>query len=64
MAKIAFLGLGRMGVGMAARLVGAGHQVTVWNRTKAKAESLLAAGARWAPTPAEATAGADAASPC
>lgn len=61
MAKIAFLGLGRMGIGMAARLVGAGHQVTVWNRTKAKAESLLAAGARWASTPAEAAADADAA---
>lgn len=61
MAKIAFLGLGRMGVGMALRLVGAGHQVTVWNRTKAKAESLLAAGARWASTPAEAAANADAA---
>ena len=44
MAKIAFLGLGRMGVGMASRLVGAGHQVAVWNRTKAKAADLLAAG--------------------
>lgn len=61
MAKIAYLGLGRMGVGMASRLLGAGHQVTVWNRTKAKAESLLAAGARWASTPAEAAANADAA---
>lgn len=61
MAKVAFLGLGRMGIGMASRLVGAGHQVTVWNRTKAKAEGLLAAGARWASTPAEASANADAA---
>jgi 3-hydroxyisobutyrate dehydrogenase len=60
-AKLAFLGLGRMGVGMALRLVGAGHQVTVWNRTKAKAKDLLAAGARWASTPAEAAAGANAA---
>lgn len=61
MAKVAFLGLGRMGIGMASRLVGAGHQVTVWNRTKAKAEDLLAAGARWASTPADAAASADAA---
>lgn len=61
MAKVAFLGLGRMGIGMASRLVGAGHQVTVWNRTKAKADDLLAVGARWASTPAEAAASADAA---
>jgi 3-hydroxyisobutyrate dehydrogenase len=60
-AKIAFLGLGRMGIGMASRLVGAGHHVAVWNRTKAKAEGLLAAGARWAATPAEAAANAEAA---
>lgn len=60
-AKIAVLGLGRMGIGMASRLLGAGHQVTVWNRTKAKADSLLSAGARWAGTPAEAAANADAA---
>lgn len=60
-AKIAFLGLGRMGIGMASRLLGAGHQVTVWNRTKGKAEDLLAAGARWAATPAEAAANSDAA---
>ncbi len=61
MAKIAFLGLGRMGIGMASRLLGAGHQVTVWNRTRSKAESLLASGAQWAATPAEAAANADAA---
>lgn len=60
-AKIAFLGLGRMGIGMASRLLGAGHQVTVWNRTRSKAESLLASGAQWAATPAEAAANADAA---
>lgn len=61
MAKIAFFGLGRMGIGMASRLLGAGHQVMVWNRTKAKAESLLSAGAQWASTPAEAASNADAA---
>jgi 3-hydroxyisobutyrate dehydrogenase len=60
-AKIAFLGLGRMGVGMASRFVGAGHRVVVWNRTKARAADLLAAGALWAGTPAEAAADADAA---
>jgi 3-hydroxyisobutyrate dehydrogenase len=58
-AKIAFLGLGRMGVGMASRLLRAGHQITVWNRTKAKAAGLLADGARWASTPAEAAQGAN-----
>ena len=33
MAKIAFLGLGQMGTPMATRLLQAGHEVTVWNRT-------------------------------
>ena len=51
MTRIAFLGLGRMGAGMASRLLGAGHEVTVWNRTQAKASGLLAQGARWAKTP-------------
>jgi 3-hydroxyisobutyrate dehydrogenase len=50
-----------MGGGMAGRLLAAGHEVTVWNRTEAKASALLAAGARWASTPAKAAAGADAA---
>jgi 3-hydroxyisobutyrate dehydrogenase len=61
MARIAFFGLGRMGAGMAGRLLAAGHEVTVWNRTEAKASTLLAEGARWASTPAKAAAGADAA---
>ncbi len=52
--KIAFLGLGNMGVPMAQNLVSAGHEVTVWNRTLAKAEALAATGAKAAPSPAEA----------
>ena len=41
---IGFLGLGHMGAGMAANLVKAGHDVTVYNRTRAKAEALVAQG--------------------
>src|SRR2546426_317247 len=52
METIAFLGTGLMGRPMAARLLAAGFPVTLWNRTRAKAEPLLAAGARWATTPA------------
>ena len=57
--KIAYLGMGIMGRGMAANLVKAGHDVTVWNRTPGKADDVLAAGAKWADTPAEAVDGAD-----
>lgn len=55
--KIAFLGTGIMGGPMARNLAAAGHDVTVWNRTREKAE---ATGARVAETPAEAVAGAEA----
>lgn len=58
--KVGFLGLGHMGSGMAARLVEAGHDVTVWNRTRAKAEPLRAKGASVAETPRDACTGADA----
>ncbi|MGF6859860.1 3-hydroxyisobutyrate dehydrogenase [Rhodobacteraceae bacterium MBR-64] len=60
MAKVAFLGLGVMGYPMAGHLVRAGHEVTVFNRTVAKAEKWVAehGGARGA-TPALAAAGAD-----
>ncbi|MCO4847516.1 MAG: NAD(P)-dependent oxidoreductase [Yoonia sp.] len=57
MAKIAFLGIGLMGDPMARNLVSAGHDVTVWNRTHAKAEAIL--GATVADTPAAAVAGAE-----
>jgi 2-hydroxy-3-oxopropionate reductase len=58
MEPIAFLGTGLMGSPMAGRLVSAGFPVTVWNRTRHKAERLLAAGAKWGQGPAEAVAGA------
>jgi len=60
MAKVAFLGLGVMGYPMAGHLVKAGHEVTVYNRTAAKAEAWVKEyGGASAPTPAEAAAGAD-----
>jgi len=52
--KIGFLGMGKMGETMARRILGAGHQVTVWNRHRSKAEGLVAEGAKVAATPAEA----------
>ncbi|NTT87469.1 NAD(P)-dependent oxidoreductase [Tabrizicola fusiformis] len=60
MAKLAFLGLGVMGFPMAGHLAAKGHQVTVWNRSPAKAETWVArhGGAR-ALTAREAAAGAD-----
>jgi 3-hydroxyisobutyrate dehydrogenase-like beta-hydroxyacid dehydrogenase len=60
MARIAFIGLGRMGHGMAGRYLDAGFTVAVWNRSKPKAEDLIARGARWASSPADAADGADA----
>jgi len=59
MTKIAFLGTGLMGTGMGGRLVQAGHEVTVYNRTVEKTAVLVAAGARAVATPAAAVAGAD-----
>ena len=60
MARVAFVGTGRMGSGMAARLLGAGHEVVVWNRTADRAAAVVAAGARVAPTARQAADGADA----
>lgn len=57
--EIGFVGLGEMGAGIVERLLAAGHNVTGWNRTKAKAEPLLAKGMRWADTPREAARRAD-----
>jgi 3-hydroxyisobutyrate dehydrogenase len=58
MAKVAFLGLGVMGFPMARHLAAKGHEVTVYNRTAAKAEAWVAAhGGRLARTPREAAAG-------
>jgi 3-hydroxyisobutyrate dehydrogenase len=58
--KAAFIGLGQMGSGMAARLISAGHQVSVYNRTSSKASALVALGARLANSPADACDGVDA----
>jgi 3-hydroxyisobutyrate dehydrogenase-like beta-hydroxyacid dehydrogenase len=57
--KIAFLGLGNMGAGMATNLLRAGHQLAVWNRSPQKAQPLVAEGAVLARTPREAAAGRD-----
>jgi 3-hydroxyisobutyrate dehydrogenase-like beta-hydroxyacid dehydrogenase len=57
MMKVGFIGLGHMGTGMASSLLKAGHEVTVYNRTKAKAEVLTAQGAKAATTIAEACLG-------
>jgi len=58
--RVAFLGLGVMGYPMAGHLARAGHAVTVYNRSPAKAAAWVAEyGAASAPTPAEAAAGAD-----
>ena len=56
--RIAFLGLGIMGSGMANRLLAAGHELVVHNRTPSRAADLVAAGATLAPTPRAAAAGA------
>src|ERR1700730_1006137 len=60
MASIAFIGLGKMGGGMASRLLEAGHRVSVYNRTTAKADSLVSRGARLAGSPEDACVGAEA----
>ena len=52
--KIAFLGLGNMGIHMARHLVKAGHDVTVWNRTASKAKELEGQGAKAESSPADA----------
>ena len=51
MAKIGWIGLGNMGVPMSTNLLKAGNEVTVWNRTKAKADAVIAEGAVWADSP-------------
>ena len=58
--RVAFLGLGVMGHPMAGHLARAGHQVTVYNRSPAKARAWVAEhGGKHAPTPREAAAGAE-----
>ncbi|MET0640481.1 MAG: NAD(P)-dependent oxidoreductase, partial [Hyphomicrobium sp.] len=55
--QVGFIGLGQMGSGIAANLLKAGHDVTVYNRTRAKADALASQGAKVAATPAEASRG-------
>lgn len=59
MTNVAVLGLGAMGIRMTARLLQAGHQVTVWNRSRGAAEPLAKEGARIAASPRDAAANAD-----
>jgi 3-hydroxyisobutyrate dehydrogenase len=57
--KIAFLGTGRMGTELALQLIGAGHELTAWNRTRERTERVAEAGARIADAPQEAVEGAE-----
>ena len=57
--KVAFIGTGIMGAPIAGHLLDAGYRLTVYNRTRSKADGLLARGATWADSPAEAAADAD-----
>jgi len=59
MTKVAFIGLGNMGAGMAARLIDAGFEVSVYNRTAQRCEKLGELGARIAATPKDAVNGAE-----
>ena len=57
--KLGYVGLGAMGLPMAMRLATAGHELTVWNRTAAKMDPVVAAGAKPAASAKEATEAAD-----
>ena len=60
MTRVAFIGLGRMGFGMARRLLDCGHELRVFNRTAARGDDLVRRGAVRMHTPGEACAGAEA----
>lgn len=53
--RIGFIGTGVMGASIVMHLLNAGHDVTIYTRTKSKAADLISAGAKWAETPAEAS---------
>ena len=57
--QVAFIGMGTMGAPMAMNILKAGHDVTVYNRTRAKEEPVAAQGAKRAASPAEAAQGAE-----
>jgi len=58
--KVGFIGLGNMGSGIARNLIKAGHSLTVYNRTRSRAEELQPLGATLAATPADAASSAEA----
>jgi 3-hydroxyisobutyrate dehydrogenase len=60
MARIGFIGLGKMGLGMAGRLLAAGHSLSIYNRTASKAAPLVEIGALLCASPAEACRDAEA----
>ena len=53
--KIGFIGTGVMGSSIVKHLLNAGHEVTIYTRTKSKADALISLGATWAETPAQAS---------
>jgi len=57
--KLGWIGLGEMGHVIVPRLLAAGHEVTGWNRTRAKADPLIEQGMAWADTPREVAAASD-----
>lgn len=59
MQRIGFIGIGLMGGHMARHLLEAGHPLTIWNRSRKKADELLAAGASWADNPKQVALSAD-----
>jgi 3-hydroxyisobutyrate dehydrogenase len=59
MANLGFIGLGLMGSRIVRRLIAAGHQVSGYNRTRAKAEALIESGMQWQDTPREVAQAAD-----
>ncbi|NPD71406.1 NAD(P)-dependent oxidoreductase [Oceanispirochaeta sp. M1] len=59
MKNIAWIGTGVMGRSMCLHLMDKGYEISVYNRTKSKADDLIAAGAKWCDSPGEAASGAD-----
>src|SRR4051794_6099328 len=57
--RIAFIGLGSMGLPMATNLLRAGHDLIVYNRTRSRAEALAGQGARVAESPRQAATGVE-----
>ena len=57
--RVGFIGLGNMGRHMAGHLVAAGHPLFVFNRSRDKADELIARGAQWCATPGDVAANAD-----